>query len=152
MKEALKDDYDLPTPNQQIVKMVRSCGNNLHEVINSEGESFLVSMPTKFRKFVYIKRGDFILVEPISEGDKVKAEMVRKLSDVHIKYYKSDGVWPEAFNKPSTLNTEETTKEVIGDEESNSCSDNDDDIFINPNRRAAPEVPSSSSDSEESDD
>lgn len=32
-------------------------GNNLHEVWNDKGEEFLVSMPTKFRKHFYIKKG-----------------------------------------------------------------------------------------------
>lgn len=38
---------------------------------------FLVSMPTKFRKNVWVKRGNFVIAEPIDEGDKVKAEIVR---------------------------------------------------------------------------
>jgi probable RNA-binding protein EIF1AD len=46
-------------------------------------------MPTKFRKNVWIKRGDFIMVQPIEEGDKVKAEIVHILVDKHhIKYIK----------------------------------------------------------------
>jgi probable RNA-binding protein EIF1AD len=53
----------------------------LHEVFDpkeAEGSSnYLVSMPTKFRKNVWIKRGDFVLVSPIEEGDKVKAEIVQ---------------------------------------------------------------------------
>lgn len=32
-------------------------GNNLHEVQDSIGRQFLVSMPTKFRKNVWVKRG-----------------------------------------------------------------------------------------------
>lgn len=32
-------------------------GNNLHEVETCDGSRFLVSMPTKFRKSVWIKRG-----------------------------------------------------------------------------------------------
>ena len=34
-----------------------SRGNNLHEVQTAKGEHYLVSMPTKFRKNVWIKRG-----------------------------------------------------------------------------------------------
>ena len=46
-------------------------------------------MPTKFRKNVWIKRGDFVLVQPIEEGDKVKAEIVQILMEKHhIKYIK----------------------------------------------------------------
>ncbi|XP_031339439.1 probable RNA-binding protein EIF1AD [Photinus pyralis] len=55
-------------------------------------------MPTKFRKNIWIKRGDFVIVEPIEEGDRVKAEIVRVLTNDHIKYFKKDGVWPADFN------------------------------------------------------
>ena len=36
-------------------------------------------MPNKFRKSVWVRRGDFVVVEPIPEGDKVKAEIARVL-------------------------------------------------------------------------
>ncbi|XP_029883664.1 probable RNA-binding protein EIF1AD isoform X2 [Aquila chrysaetos chrysaetos] len=50
-------------------------GNNLHEVETAEGTRFLASMPPRFRRHIWIKRGDFLLVDPIEEGTKVKAEM-----------------------------------------------------------------------------
>ena len=51
-----------------------------------------VSMPTKFRKNLWIKRGDYVLVRPIEEGDKVRAEIVQILMDkYHVKYIKQ--VW-----------------------------------------------------------
>ncbi|CAH2055925.1 unnamed protein product, partial [Iphiclides podalirius] len=67
MNEALWDDYELPKENQSIVKVVKSKGNNLHEITTPCGEEYLVSMPTKFRKNIWVKRGDYILVEPILE-------------------------------------------------------------------------------------
>lgn len=97
MMEVLQDDFSHPTPDQQIVKVLSSRGNNLHEVETPDGSVFLASMPTKFRKNVWVKRGDFVLVEPIKEGDKVKGEMVRMLSPEHVKCFKKDGVWPSAF-------------------------------------------------------
>ena len=51
-------------------------------------------MPTKFRKNVWIKRGDFCIVEPIEEGDKVKAEIVRILYKDQIRHIKSENSWP----------------------------------------------------------
>lgn len=38
-------------------QVVGSRGNNLHEAVTAQGETFLVSMPTKFRKNIWIKRG-----------------------------------------------------------------------------------------------
>ena len=39
------------------IQVLSSKGNNLHEVETSDGKIFLASMPTKFRKNVWIKRG-----------------------------------------------------------------------------------------------
>lgn len=96
--EVLQDDFSHPNDDQQIVRVVSSRGNNLHEVETPDGSKFLVSMPTKFRKNVWVKRGSYILVEPIKEGDKVKAEMVRLLTNEHIKVFRKEGVWPAAFD------------------------------------------------------
>lgn len=48
---------DLPT-DKSIVKIVCGKGNNLHLVQTDNGEEYLASMPTKFRKYVWVKRGE----------------------------------------------------------------------------------------------
>lgn len=50
---------------------------------------------------MWIKRGDFILVEPIEEGVKVKAEICKILTSEHIKEYTKANIWPERFIKKS---------------------------------------------------
>lgn len=92
------DDYVLPSGNQEIVRVAASRGNNLHEVVDAKGKSFLVSMPTKFRKSVWIKRGNFVIVEPIEEGDKVQAEIIVILYRDQIRYIKRENQWPAAFD------------------------------------------------------
>lgn len=69
--EVLQSELRVPTENQEIVRVVAGRGNNLHEVESVSGGTFLVTMPSKFRRNVWVKRGDFILVERIPEGDKV---------------------------------------------------------------------------------
>lgn len=63
-------------------------GNNLHEVFDPKepevSACYLVSMPTKFRKNVWIKRGDFVLVSPIEEGDKVKGEIIQVFKKIPV--------------------------------------------------------------------
>ncbi|KAF9408229.1 hypothetical protein HW555_012017, partial [Spodoptera exigua] len=98
MNEAAWDDDELPKENQSIVKVLKSKGNNLHAVITPTGEEYLVSMPTKFRKNIWVKRGTYIVVEPIPEGDKVKAEIVKVMNKNSIKYYKENNVWPKQFD------------------------------------------------------
>lgn len=98
------------------LQVLGSPGSNLHEVVTSDNRRFLCSLPTKFRKNIWIKRGffaiiiffcfptcndkqcpylsgDFVVVEPIHEGDKVKAEIVRILYPKHIKVIEKDGLW-----------------------------------------------------------
>ncbi|XP_061389695.1 probable RNA-binding protein EIF1AD [Musca vetustissima] len=137
LKEMMEDDYELPKDNQQIVRVVCSRGNNLHEVetANVDDERFLVTMPNKFRKNVWVKRGDFILVEPIEEGDKVKGEICKILTPEHIKEYKKAGVWPDRFAMKSNKDNYQTNlpKSSSEDEEE----DDDDDLEPNMNRPAA---------------
>ncbi|XP_012268214.1 probable RNA-binding protein EIF1AD [Athalia rosae] len=115
----IKENLSVPTESQSIVRMIASRGNNLHEVSNPAGDSYLVSMPTKYRKNIWIKMGDYVLVEPIAEGDKVKAEIVTILTKEHIKFYRSRNCWPKEFDH--------VNKQGENDEE--------EDLFINTNRR-----------------
>ncbi|CAG2161890.1 unnamed protein product [Oppiella nova] len=85
--------FDLPQDNQQIVKVIASRGNNLHQVVTPDGDNYLVSMPPKFRKWIWIKRGDYLIVDPIEEGNKVKAEITNILLKEQIKYIKDEGKW-----------------------------------------------------------
>ena len=44
------------------VQVLCGRGNNLHQVEEADGQQFLASMPTKFRKNVWIKRGVCVCV------------------------------------------------------------------------------------------
>ena len=105
-----------------------------------EKTNYLVSMPTKFRKNVWIKRGDYCVVEPIEEGDKVKAEIVRILYKDQIRFIKSENSWP--------FKDQEDKKESIDLPASDS---EDEELFHNPNRPAIAEEASEDSSDEPSD-
>lgn len=91
-------------------------------------------MPSKFRKNIWVKRGDYILVEPITEGDKVKAEIVKIMNKDSIKYYKENNVWPKEFDDSKKEETEQ-----------------DDDLFVNTNRAHIKQYNSDSDTSDSSD-
>lgn len=123
--ELWTDDYSLPKENQKVARILQPKGNNLHEVEAEDAEeSFLTTMPTKFRRNVWVKRGDFVLIEPIEEGDKVKAEIVRVLTPEHIKEFTKANVWPKKFTKKRELQPDDG---------------NSDEEFQNPNRRGQQE-------------
>ncbi|XP_043289879.1 probable RNA-binding protein EIF1AD [Venturia canescens] len=133
-KELEDNVLEIPNDKQAIVRLIDSRGNNLHEVIDRLGESYLVSMPVKFRRNVWVKRGDFVLVETIPEGDKVKAEIVKILTKDHRKFYKSQNCWPEEFNEIGSK--EESAMSLKIEDENESSEDNaDDDLFVNTNRQ-----------------
>ncbi|XP_044747777.1 probable RNA-binding protein EIF1AD [Coccinella septempunctata] len=132
-------DYSPPTENQQIVKITESKGNNLHEIETPDKTRFLVSMPVRYRNYMWVKRGSFVIIQPIEEGVKVKGEIVRVLTSEHIKYFKEDKIWPAAFYDKREL------------EESDNDDGSDDDIPVNPNRIQAMIEESSDSDSSDND-
>jgi len=126
-KELLEDNFELPKENQKIVRIVAGRGNNLHQVIEAdEKTTYLVSMPNKFRKNVWVKRGNYCIVEPIEEGDKVKAEIVRILYKDQIRTIKTASQWPFVDEKGSK---EKEFNLPPG------SSDEDDDLEPNPNRQ-----------------
>ncbi|XP_015120545.1 probable RNA-binding protein EIF1AD [Diachasma alloeum] len=127
-RKQVQEDLSIPTESQTIVQLVDARGNNLHEVMEHSGERYLVSMPMKFRKNIWVKRGDYILVEPIPEGDKVKAEIAKILTKEHINYYRSEGCWPNKFDDSDQLSegTNQNENDSAGGEK---------DIFVNTNRR-----------------
>ena len=138
-KEVL-DDFELPGDNQKIVRVVGGRGNNLHQVMEAdETTTYLVSMPTKFRKNVWIKRGDFCVVEPIEEGDKVKAEITRILYKDQIRYIRKEGQWPFKDAESADSVTKDVKDMNIADKS------DEDDLFENPNRPKVQEYSESDS-------
>ncbi|KAG0726633.1 putative RNA-binding protein EIF1AD [Chionoecetes opilio] len=157
VERELYEDFSFPQEHQSIVRVLKSCGNNLHQVTTAGGEVFLASMPHKFRKHVWIKRGNYVVTEPIPEGNKVKAEIVRILMKDHIRHIRANNMWPAAF---SELSEEEKDKLCIAPQDlrvsKDSLSDSDDDdLMENPNRPRVlhpdSETDSDSDSSEESD-
>merc|ERR1712147_409123 len=140
-------NFTLPQDDESIVQVVAGRGNNLHEVKTQTGETFLVSMPTKFRKNVWIKRGDFVVVKPIEEGDKVKAEILTILYKEQIKYIKAENQWPVGFESKIEDREEGVEEKEKGSDEEEDGED-DSDLFQNTNRPIYSE--SESSDESES--
>jgi probable RNA-binding protein EIF1AD len=82
----LESELVLPKEDESIARVVASVGRDLHEVIDAEGEKYLVSMPPRFRTTVYIRRGHFVYLTRIDEGDKVKGEITHVLDNETICY------------------------------------------------------------------
>ncbi|XP_032663555.1 probable RNA-binding protein EIF1AD [Odontomachus brunneus] len=125
-KYIVYDDLSVPTDSQCIVRILKPRGSRLYEVVSPIGEQYLVSMPNRYRKMIWVKRGDYVLTDPIEEGDKVKGEIIKRLTEDNIKAYRTQNCWPAEFDKDSKKN-DHLTEDDTGD-------DNDRDLFVNTNR------------------
>lgn len=127
------------TLHNLIYTLLRMLMDFFAQVLTETGDTFLASMPTRYRRNVWIKRGDYVVIEKIEEGVKVQGEIARILYKDHVEQLKKDGIWPEAFTEKS-----EETKEKSDSQDE----DSDGDLFVNTNRRQ-PVVEQSDSSSEE---
>ncbi|KAK7103288.1 hypothetical protein V1264_018218 [Littorina saxatilis] len=144
-------EFVLPAEKQQVVKLTGGRGNNLHAVVDAKGDEFLVSMPTKFRKNIWVKRGDYVIIDPIEEGDKVRGEIAHVLFQEHIKHIQEEGLWPEAFG----IEKRKTTDYIEADLLPPSDSEDEDDLgskVVNANRGCQLYEQSSEDESDEEDD
>ncbi|KAI5623682.1 putative RNA-binding protein EIF1AD, partial [Silurus asotus] len=140
------------------LQIMGSNGNNLHQAVTESGEKFLLSMPTKFRKNIWIKRGDFVIVDPIEEGDKVKGEISFILYRDHINYLRKLNIWPNGFEvaggkeqiqKKAQGDDTKSKEDNEEDESSSSDSEDDRDLFVNTNRTNVQYSESDDSDKDE---
>ncbi|KHN80746.1 putative RNA-binding protein EIF1AD [Toxocara canis] len=111
----VKSEFVLPEDGDMIAQILGTRGNNLHEVEDASGEKYLVSMPTKFRKSVWVKRGQFVFIRPIEEGDKVKAEITNVLDDENVLYIREQKLWPLRFEQDAERLTREAKRDIGGD-------------------------------------
>uniref|UniRef100_A0A8D8YU01 Probable RNA-binding protein EIF1AD n=1 Tax=Cacopsylla melanoneura TaxID=428564 RepID=A0A8D8YU01_9HEMI len=117
-KELLCQDYEVPEDVNSIVKITQNSGNNLHQIETHSGDTYFVSMPGKFRNNIWIKPGDYVIVKPIEEGNKVKGEINQILDKKYISFLKQQKAWP--FKQMSETNE----KHALSDnEDSDSESD-----------------------------
>ena len=71
-RKTLQDDVlhglPEPTPAQCLALIARACGANLFEVHAEDGARGVALLPTRFRKLVWLKRGDVVILSAPSSG------------------------------------------------------------------------------------
>ncbi|VDL63473.1 unnamed protein product [Nippostrongylus brasiliensis] len=106
----VESEYYTPTDGDIIAQVRNARGNNLHEVEDQNGEVYVASMPSKFRKAIWIRRGQFVVLRSIEEGDKVKAEIEHVLDEDNILYIRSENKWPERFEEQARMMTRDAKR------------------------------------------
>jgi initiation factor 1A len=61
------DAERVPEEGELYAKVGQSHGGNIFEIVTPEGNSTLARLPTKFRKLIWVKRGDFVIVSCAKE-------------------------------------------------------------------------------------
>ncbi|KAK4337413.1 hypothetical protein RND71_044143 [Anisodus tanguticus] len=72
------EDFDNLPEIKNIAKVLKGRGRNLHFVQNEKGEQFLASMPTKFRKHVWVRRAT---APPVSRKAPKAKEVYKRSKD-----------------------------------------------------------------------
>ncbi|KAI9208176.1 uncharacterized protein BJ171DRAFT_235835 [Polychytrium aggregatum] len=149
-------EMPLPTPEHPVVKILEPRGNSFL-VLFADGQTTLATIPTKFRKVLWIKRGNFVIVQPIVDSKiKITHEVLYVLGPDHIKHIKQAGQWPPEFEQQQQQQQQQaesndqdssTTAERTDQAEQSGYNENgenddeeedeedDDELFSNTNRR-----------------
>jgi probable RNA-binding protein EIF1AD len=118
--EMVLTNFPEPTDTQLIARVTECLGQNQFKVKGKNNE-YLVSLPPKFQKTVWIKNHSFVIIEPFTNPNKVEGEIIYILFKDDIKNLKQKGIWP--FELELFL---EDSEEVDG-------------LFVNRNRHVASE-------------
>lgn len=89
-QQALQSYPDI-SPTQVVSKIISSQGGSLFKVQGPGVD--LVSLPNKFQKSLWIRRGSFVIVEPSASDTKVNGEIVAVLMPMDVKELKRLDKW-----------------------------------------------------------
>ncbi len=105
LQKSLQEDVDPPGEGQHIVMAVGSRGSNIMEVQFPDGKRTLCLIPARFHKKLWIKRGNYLIIENAEETDAaVTGQVVHVLFADHVKQLKKiQGVWPIEFAESNSI-------------------------------------------------
>lgn len=150
------------SPGQQVVQVIRACGENIYEVETSTGLKQLYELPKRLRHIAFIRRGCFVFAkEDATRGaGRVRGDIEVVVLDCFLDDLRRQPFWPPLFSKgtrsvPSSCSadTVQDTGYAMEDTEDVEDPHSDDDWQIgggNPNRRKWDHV-SSDEESDEND-
>ena len=124
--EDVLNNYPVPdlSKGETLARVVAPRGGNLMEVLCADGAEGLAMLPTKFRKLIWVKRGDMVIVSGASgdiethEGASaaVKYMVIHVLYEDQIKHIKKEGLWPDRFDTSATTRASAAAAEAAAEE------------------------------------
>ncbi|EGC28627.1 hypothetical protein DICPUDRAFT_159921 [Dictyostelium purpureum] len=125
--------------DQSIVKVVDIRGGNVIEVQYANESKVLAILPQKFNKVLWIKKGNYAIVDKEDESSKqVRCVVSHILSKENIKGLVKSNEWPKEFeleDKNQRQNNNIVNRQILMND-GDSDEDNFDDLGMgNPNRK-----------------
>ncbi|CAM9557107.1 unnamed protein product, partial [Chrysoparadoxa australica] len=105
-RKSVQDDYLNGFPElaegEEVARVAGSRGSNILQILCVDGRTSLAILPTKFRKLIWVKRGDYVIVSTSdggyenSKGEEGKVRHMTEhiLNQDQIKHLKALGKWP----------------------------------------------------------
>lgn len=105
LKRATEEKHVTLQHGQCIMRVVSLRGSNLIEIMDARGQKSLAIFPAKFQKSMWIKRGNFVVVdesgkkEALESGSKVGCIVVQVLVYEQVRALQKSPEWPEIFKQ-----------------------------------------------------
>ncbi|KAI3470975.1 hypothetical protein Pfo_027638 [Paulownia fortunei] len=131
LKRAVEDEMATLQQGQSIMQVVDLRGSNLIEVMDAKGQKLITIFPAKFQKSMWIKRGNFVVVdetgreEAVESGRKVAGIVTQVLYHEQVRLLQKSSEWPEIFKSVSQENSKQGLQSCTSQQDDESSSDDD---------------------------
>ncbi|KAK6121957.1 hypothetical protein DH2020_044296 [Rehmannia glutinosa] len=135
LKRAVNEEMMTLQEGQSVMQVVDLRGSNLIEVMDAKGQKLIAIFPAKFQKSMWIKRGNFIVVD--ESGREEAVESGRKVAGMVTQVLYHEQVKPEIFKSVSLENLKQGLDSCTSQQDDEGSSDDDGlpPLEANTNRR-----------------
>lgn len=91
---------DVPTisDTQMVCKIVSPRGDSTFEAVDEHDNTVLIMLPSKFSHQIFIKRDDYVIVDPATEQNTKLFGMIDNIvATKHLKKISKDEKWPQKW-------------------------------------------------------
>jgi probable RNA-binding protein EIF1AD len=112
----------VPEEGEVIAQVKGSRGGNVIDIHCGDDSDGIAVMPQKFRKLIWVKRGDFVIVSGATDeiennngsSGAIRYRVKHILYKDQIRHIKSEGLWPAIFTDEVTQGAAEDNEETHG--------------------------------------
>ncbi|WMV19955.1 hypothetical protein MTR67_013340 [Solanum verrucosum] len=130
LKRAVEEEFLTLQKGQSIMQVLDLRGSNIIQVRDAKGETSLAIFPAKFQKSMWIKTGNFVVVddsgreEATESGRKVGCVVTQVLYYDQVRVLQKSPEWPEIFKSTAV----ESSKQDNTQSHNSQMDENEDSI------------------------